>query len=304
VLFKPRLTYRFRRNKNTDTPLPPEEPAGKNPPDGAIIYYYLGANASAPVIISIHDAAGKMIRRFSSADKPDSIPAELNVPLYWIRPFQPVSTASGMHRFVWNLHHAPPSVSGFNYPISAIVHDTPREPLGPAVSPAEYRVTLSVGGKTYSRPLTVRMDPRSPMTAAELAEQERVGLAMLDATRVISSALGDIRRLRTTIGEVRTKGGPTAPADVVTALAELEPKLAGIESGGAPVTGLARLNAEAAALLGEIEGGDMPLTTQMVAKSDEITRNASSVLANWRAIQADIERMSPSVRRALGRTRK
>jgi photosystem II stability/assembly factor-like uncharacterized protein len=304
VLFKPRVTYRFRRNKNTDTPLPPEEPAGKNPPDGAIIYYYLGSRASGSVVVSIHDGAGKLIRRFSSADKPDSIPADLNVPLYWIRPFQSVSTAGGMHRFVWDLHYAPPSVSGFSYPISAIVHDTPREPLGPSVAPREYRVTLSVGGKTYTQPLTVRMDPRSPMTAAELAEQERTGLAMLDATRVVSSALGDVRKLRTTIAEVRTKGGPTAPADVVTALAALEPRLAGIEAGAAPVAGLVRLNAQAAALLGDIEGADMPLTSQMVSKAAEITRNVSSVLANWRAIQAEIDRMNPAVRRALGRPRR
>jgi hypothetical protein len=124
---------------------------------------------------------------------------------------------------------------------------------------------------------------------------------MLEATRVTWSALGDIRNLRTTIAEVRTKGGPTAPPDVVTALATLEPRLAELETGAAPVAGLVRLNAEAAALLGDIEGADMPLTTQMVAKASEITRNVTSVLANWRTIQADIERMSPSVRRALGR---
>ncbi|HEY8166086.1 MAG TPA: hypothetical protein VIF83_11090 [Gemmatimonadaceae bacterium] len=304
VLFKPRVTYRFRRNKNTDTPLPPEEPAGKNPPDGAIIYYYLRDRSNSPVTISIHDASGKLIRRFSSADKPDSIPADLNIPLYWIRAFQSVSTAAGMHRFVWDLHHAPPSVSGFNYPISAIIHDTPREPLGPAVAPGEYRVSLSVGGQTYTQPLTVRMDPRSPMTPAELAEQERIGLAMLEATRATWPALTEVRRLRKTIGEMRAKGGPSAPPTIVEALASLEPRLAGIETGAAPVVGLARLNAEAAALLGDIEGADMPLTTQMVAKSSEITQNVASILGNWKTIQASIERMNPSVQRALGRTRK
>src|SRR3989440_7848422 len=54
-LFKPKLTYRFRRDKWTDTPLPPEEPAGQNPPDGAIIHYHLGAAATAPVLLDIID---------------------------------------------------------------------------------------------------------------------------------------------------------------------------------------------------------------------------------------------------------
>ncbi|HEY3258284.1 MAG TPA: hypothetical protein VGJ64_05470, partial [Gemmatimonadaceae bacterium] len=193
------------------------------------------------------------------------------------------------------------AVSGFSYPISAIVHDTPLEPLGPAVAPGEYQVTLSVGGKSYTQPLTVRMDPRSTMTSAELVEQERIGLAMRDATRVTWSALGEIRKLRSTVAEVRTKGGPKAPPDVVTAVASLEPRLAGIESGVAPAAGLVRLNAEAAALLGNVEGADMALTTQMLTKAAEITRNVSSLLANWRALQTEIDRMNSSVRKALGR---
>src|SRR5262249_10473337 len=45
-LFQPRMTYRLPRNTNTDTPLPPEEPAGKNPPDGAILYYNLKSGGS------------------------------------------------------------------------------------------------------------------------------------------------------------------------------------------------------------------------------------------------------------------
>src|SRR6266542_615506 len=301
ILFRPRLSYRFRRNKNTDTPLPPEEPVGKNPPDGAIIYYYLGVQPRSPVTISIRDATGKLIRAFSSSNKPDSIPADLNVPLYWVRPFHPVSAAGGMHRFVWELHYVPPSVSGFSYPISAIVHDTPLEPLGPAVAPGEYQVTLSVGGKSYTQPLTVRMDPRSQMTLAELVEQERIGLAMLDATRVTWSALGEVRKLRTTIADVRAKGGPKAPPDIVTAVAALEPRLAGIETGVAPAAGLVRLNAEAAALLGNVEGADMPLTAQTLTKAAEITRNVSSLLANWRTLQAEVDRMNSSVRKALGR---
>ena len=53
---------------NTDTPLPPDEPAGENPPDGAMIDYSLGADAPGPVTLEIKDARGNLFRRYASTD--------------------------------------------------------------------------------------------------------------------------------------------------------------------------------------------------------------------------------------------
>src|SRR5262249_55513228 len=72
-LFRPQTAYRVRGNVNTDTPLPPEEPAGQNPPDGAIVNYYLKADSSGPVTLEILDDKGKLVRRYSSADKPEPV---------------------------------------------------------------------------------------------------------------------------------------------------------------------------------------------------------------------------------------
>ena len=105
-LFAPRPVWRFNRNTNTDTPLPPEEPAGKNPPDGAILYYWLPADAKSPVTLEILDSTGKMLRKYSSADKPEPPNPTLNVPSYWIRPPVAPPATAGMHRFVWDLHAA------------------------------------------------------------------------------------------------------------------------------------------------------------------------------------------------------
>jgi photosystem II stability/assembly factor-like uncharacterized protein len=160
-LFAPRVTYRLPRNTNTDTPLPPEEPAGQNPPDGAILYYTLHSGATA-VRLEIADSNGKVIAAFSNTDRPRPIPANLNVPTYWLRPFQPLSAAAGMHRFVWDLHATPQGNGGGRGgqpPISAIVHDTPYG-LGEWVPPGEYTVKLTVDGHTYNQPLTVKADPR------------------------------------------------------------------------------------------------------------------------------------------------
>ncbi len=90
-LFAPEEAIRWRWNRNTDTPLPPEVPAGKNPPDGAIIDYSTGAS-SGPVTLEIYDSKNQLVRRYSSEDKPGPTEAELqrelNVPTYWIRPRQ------------------------------------------------------------------------------------------------------------------------------------------------------------------------------------------------------------------------
>jgi hypothetical protein len=160
-LFAPRVTYRYPRNANSDTPLPPEEPAGKNPPDGAILYYNLKAAASS-VTLEILDSTGKVVRRFANTDRAPAADPTLNVPTYWVRPFQPLSAAAGMHRFIWDLHGAAAGGRGGRggYPISAIYQDTPGN-QGTWMPAGSYTVKLSVDGKSYTQTLVVRPDPRN-----------------------------------------------------------------------------------------------------------------------------------------------
>ena len=100
-------------------PLPPDEPAGQNPPDGAIIDYWLSTPASA-VTIEILDSAGKVIREYASTDSVTPVRDEGNVPAYWIRPRRVPATTAGMHRFVWDLRYAPLPQRIRAYPIAAI----------------------------------------------------------------------------------------------------------------------------------------------------------------------------------------
>jgi hypothetical protein len=164
-LFTPAPTYRVQRDTYTDTPLPPDEPAAANPPDGAVIDYYLAHAASAPITLEILDARGQLVRRFSSDDKPDVTEADLKkqlIPLYWLRPFHALPSDAGMHRWVWDLHYPAPDSSRHEYPISAIPGDTPRYPLGPTALPGAYTARLTANGKSYTAPFTVKMDPRVP----------------------------------------------------------------------------------------------------------------------------------------------
>ncbi len=159
-LFAPSPVYRFPRDTNTDTPLPPEEPAGQNPPDGAILYYYLKSAAAGPVTLEISDAAGKLVRRFSSADAAPAPDTAMNVPAYWVRPFQPLLATAGMHRYVWDLHAAAAGRGGRGgCSIAAIYMDTPCSE-GAWMPPGTYTVKLTANGQSYTQSLLVKPDPR------------------------------------------------------------------------------------------------------------------------------------------------
>jgi photosystem II stability/assembly factor-like uncharacterized protein len=172
LLFKPQTALRVRVNLNTDTPLPPDEPAGENPPDGAMIDYFLSKDASGPVTIEIKDGKGQSVRKYSSADaQGEAIPKRLKIPSYWIRPPRSVSTKAGMHRFLWDMHYTPVPDVEPEFPISATYRNTAPEATSPWAAPGDYTVTLTISGKTFSQPLTVAMDPRVKTSAADLQEQ-------------------------------------------------------------------------------------------------------------------------------------
>ncbi len=160
-LFAPETALRVEWNRNTDTPLPPEEPAGKNPPDGAPIDYWLKLPVTK-LVLEILDANGNLIRRFSSDDKAPPVDEKaLQISADWIRPFQRLSTAEGMHRFVWDLRSAP-SESGPArfFPMTAVIGDTPFANRAPMVQPGVYKVRLTANGIAYEMPIIVKEDPR------------------------------------------------------------------------------------------------------------------------------------------------
>src|ERR1041384_3087593 len=82
-LFKPGDAVRVRRNVNGDTPFPPEVPHALNPPPGALIYYYLNSKPSSDIAIEVCDAAGNVVRHFSSAPIPPINEPPLTVPDHW-----------------------------------------------------------------------------------------------------------------------------------------------------------------------------------------------------------------------------
>jgi photosystem II stability/assembly factor-like uncharacterized protein len=299
-LFEPQVAYRVRRNNNTDTPLPPEEPAGQNPPDGAMVDYFLNSKAitSAPVTLEIVDAAsGKAVRHFSSADKPEPVDdKKLNVPTYWVRPARTLSAAPGMHRFVWDLTYPAPDVLDHNYPISAIYHDTPRYPLGAAVSPGEYRVVLTVGGKTYTQPLTIRMDPRVKTSPDDLAQQFDLDRKIAVALHQDYEAVQQVRSLRAQLKPVVGMGKGKESEAIAKTASDLDRKAALIEGKKGDYgmrymstpegRSLARLNSGFNALVSALDTADAAPTTQQTAMFVDLEKALEEQLSAWAQLKA------------------
>ncbi len=262
-LFAPEQAWRFRWSKYTDTPLPPDEPRGENPPDGAVVDYWLKADAADRVTLEIATASGEVVRRYSSADAPEKPLEGQNVPAFWPRPPQVLSARAGLHRFVWDVHYPRPAVLRFGYPISGIPHQTVYEPLGPWAVPGRYTVTLTANGKTYTQPLVVRMDPRVTTSAAEIRRQHEVAMRIDDLLRQDFAALTEARAFA------------ADPAHAAVA-----------RDAAALVQRLTRLNGELESLFNLVEDADVGPTSQALDALAASERALEQALADWAALKA------------------
>jgi photosystem II stability/assembly factor-like uncharacterized protein len=283
-LFQPQTAVRVRRSSWSDTPLPPEEPAGRNPPDGAILDYVLKTKPAEAVALEISDSSGRVVRRFTSADKPEAIDPELNVPTYWVRPSRILSAEPGMHRFVWNLRNPEPEVLEHEMPISAVPGDTPRYPLGPSVLPGNYTVRLTAGSRVVTAPLTVKMDPRVKTPAEGLAEKHRITTALADALHRDSAALSEVRAARARLADRKKAGGDPKAIDSVDAdLAALEGRSGGRRRGSADT--LAGMNGKLAGLYAVVDSSEAAPTPQAVAAWGELDEALGKVLDRWKELK-------------------
>jgi len=314
-LFAPQETIRWRWNRNPDTPLPPDEPVGKNPPDGAIIDYFLGNATKNVVKLEILDEAGSLVRRYTSADTPEfleKLAAEHPIPMYWVRPTQILSGAAGMHRFVWNLHYTPPKALEYEFPISAILRDTPKYPLGAWALPGNYTVKLTLDGKSYTRPLTVKMDPRIKTPLEDLRKQRDLQLGASEGMDESYEALEQIESVRDQFKEIAPKaqGKAKSKSKLTEALASLDRQCADLEGAtqrsffGLPPNGkqpenLSTLNQHYSAILAVADSADAAPTTQATAVSQELDEQAAVLRKQWIVLrETEIPALNKNLKKA------
>jgi hypothetical protein len=313
-LFKPATAVRLRTATNDPTPWPPELPAGENPPPGAILDYYLAANASAPVTLEIVDVAGKVVRSYSSNDtllNPDPArdPAAYNalcqrtpnaahcgVPLYWAAPSVAMSASAGMHRFTWDLRHDP-ITPGAEQSTGAVPHRIFSMADAPWAAPGRYTVRLTVDGKQYTQPLTLRMDPRvklAPLAIAQLATLSRemyTGARTAHDTQLKARALAD---------QLARLDGPAAAALKARLDSLAPPATTGGRGGrgggggggrgrGGAATAAPTLAGVSNALLAAamaMQAADVAPTATQVAACARARAQLAEVMARWTAIKS------------------
>lgn len=323
-LVKPAAALRVRFGTNDPTPWPPEWPAGENPPPGAIIDYFLAADASGPVTLEILDSAGKIVRTYSSSDpvrSPDPAidPAAYNkvcqetrnapdcgLPLYWPAPQMTISTRAGMHRFSWDMHYQP-ITEGFGRGGGgggAVPHRTYPSVNSPWAPPGSYSVKLTVNGQSYTQPLTVHLDPRVKTPALALATLNRLTKEMYDAARTAHAAAEQARGF---IAKLDASQGADANA-LKAKLAALAPPPAagggfggrggrgGAAGGGRGGRGAAAkeatldgVSAQLIAAAMSMQAADAAPTAREVAACADARRAFSAIMAEWTAVKAQVK---------------
>ena len=278
-LFQPSTAMRIRATTHGDTPLPPEEPSGENPPPGAIFYYYLKSPAQGEVKLDVLDAKGSVIRSYSSKDQPFHPPTPPAFPMYWFKPEAPISTAAGMHRFVWDVRYAAPPVAQPGYSMFTIAGgDVPREPAGPQALPGGYQVRLTVDGKTYTQPFKLTMDPRVKTTPQDLEKQFSLELKLVQASQQANQAVEDIHAAAQT-GKIS--------ADDEKKLAGARRRRGEAESEGPPgqQPAFAQVIGNLGQLIVAVDSADAAPTTQESQAAEKTLAQAQALFKQWEALK-------------------
>ncbi|HTU49107.1 MAG TPA: hypothetical protein VMF56_00855 [Acidobacteriaceae bacterium] len=281
MLFTPASAWRVRRDTNTDTPLPPDEPAGENPPDGAILDYDLPKTAHT-VTLEILDNSGNVLRKYSSNDPVVPTPNELRtelIPAYWPKMHGPLPTTAGMHRWVWDLRSTAPAATNYSYPISAVPHRTPLVPQGPLVVPGTYTVRLTVDGKTETQTVLVKMDPRVHMSQVELEALHTAQVTMAASLDALAKA--DLQA-HSVMEQVTAIKDPALAKQLATSSAALKTIIDGTGPNATKrLPGVDEVTAEATLLYGELEQADANPTAALSTASAHVQKEGMEILPGW-----------------------
>ncbi len=319
-LFKPITQPRVRFGTNDPTPWPPELLAGENPPNGAMIDYYLASSATN-VKLEILNAAGKTIRTYSSDDPgrwphPALDPAGYNkvcqanpqaqdcaLPLYWPAPPQILSAQSGMHRFLWDMHYDPIPGSGGGGrgggggANGAVPHRTYAGVNSPWAAPGTYTVRLTVDAKVLTQPITIKLDPRVKMTpdvqqiftlTTQAEDNARNAAAAYNDARALAEKKPDLAKQIDAIAPVQAPptddgGGRGGRGGGRGAAAEPPPPPTLANIGGLMVAAVMPMQAAEMA----------PTAAQLQAVADQQAAYAS-LMAKWMAIKAKANGPAPA----------
>jgi photosystem II stability/assembly factor-like uncharacterized protein len=297
LLFKPADAWRVRRSNYTDTPMPPDEPMGENPPDGAVIDYSLPADAQGALKLEILDANGTVLRSYSSTDPVAPTAQELRtnlIPPYWPKVQGPLPAGAGMHRWVWDLRMTAPSAAHYEYPISAVPGRTPLTPQGPLVLPGVYTVRLTVGDRSQTQPLTVKLDPRVHTSPGDL---ESLHAAELAAWKALDEDSNAQMAAHSVAEQLDLPENRKSAAQLVPYAAALKKLLDGDESArDQKAPALDDVTGEAGQIYGQLDQADEPPTQTLLTAAAKTEDESKEAVDAWQEFR---EKQLPAINDVL-----
>jgi photosystem II stability/assembly factor-like uncharacterized protein len=321
-LVRPLIATRVRFGTNDPTPWPPELAAGENPPEGAVLDYFLPADAAGRVTLEIVDAAGHVVRHYASDDPvldPDPshdqaaydricrrtpTATDCGLPLYWPGPESRLASRAGMHRFLWDMRYQPltatnPDEAGDVGAVGAVPGRSSHAPSAPWAAPGSYTVRLTANGPPLTQPLRLRLDPRVKTPSLALGQLTALTKEMYDRAASVRAAYDSARALRASVATPSQ-----AQAGLVAQLDSLAPAPRQRGGGGGGGGGFGRPGAGGAAAPPTLDGASNALlAAAMAMQNADITPTTAQVAACGRARTQALEVMAKwaRLRTALGR---
>jgi photosystem II stability/assembly factor-like uncharacterized protein len=289
-LYSPSVAVRVDNDEFSGTPLPPEEPAAENPPNGASIDYHL-STAAGQIKLELFDAQGSLVTAFSSqSDKPENKEIK-RVPLpiaeRWLPKPEALDPGPGMHRFVWDLASGGESGKPEEHPMD----EEPDALHGPRIVPGTYQAKLTVDGKELTRPLIVTMDPRSVATSAELQQQYELGRRMFAEAIRSRRALAQLHSLQEKLAALADQLS-AQPTELKTSLSQAQDSIrktltgSGARSGNA--MGLELAHSGITSALRVVESGNRTVPSQALAVFEESDGAAKLRIGEWNQMKENL----------------
>jgi len=296
LLYQPETTVRVDNDGFPGTPLPPEEPTADNPPDGAILDYYLPA-AAGDVEFRIYNSDHKLVRHVSSKIEVESKHKALPIAERWFPIPQRLEATAGMHRFIWNLALGTSGVAESDEPDDGN-GDIPR---GPRVPPGTYLIELQVDGKAVpAQNLTVVMDPRSPASPSDLKKQFETGSRIFEDSLASRRALAEIGSVQEQLTKL-TLHEDTGKAALAANIQDLNSSIAKVLSGSPGTAekqmGLNEANSALTAALHVAESSDRATPSQALGLYAEAHQAATARVREWNGLKhGALERLNQQLK--------
>jgi photosystem II stability/assembly factor-like uncharacterized protein len=284
VLYQPQTAVRLHYPEEIDK----RQPAGENPPPGAMIDYYFKTAPKDEVTIDIYDTQGKLVRHLSSKET-----KEFEQPPEWpdqVKEVKTIPANDGMNRYAWNLRYNDPiQTPGAFYGGTG--------PRGPLALPGGYQVKLTANGKTQTTTLHLVIDPRTKGEEVALQKQFALSQQVTDRISQLHQAVNEIRDVKSQIKALhakfdkdeRVKSALTAADDMEKKMSEIEQQLIQINLKGSegslafPVM----LNEKFDTFSHLIDGGDREPTKPQMDVFAALSGRLDEQLQKWTQIQKE-----------------